>query len=96
MSRYCKAYKLEDLRKYSKWADSAKDNEKELNDDSIVYIQENFSVTTNPLDLDSKDDYIFEDGGSEWESYCKDELKFEVPVYEEISVPAADGEQATD
>ena len=33
MTRYCKAYKLEDLRKFPQWADSAKESEKHLHRD---------------------------------------------------------------
>ncbi len=89
MSRYCKAYKLGDLRKFPSWSDAARDNEKELNNDSIVYIQENTSVTTNPLDLDNDEDYIFDKVTPEWETFCKDELKFEVPVWEEVAAVSA-------
>ena len=88
MSRYCKAYRLEDLRKFSGWSEMVRDNEKELNNDSIVYIQENTSVTTNPLDLDSQEDYIFDKTTPEWETFCKDELNFEVPVWEEVGAVA--------
>ena len=82
MSRYCKAYKLEDLRKFPKWAEVAKENEKELSDGDIVYIQENLTVTKNCLDLDNEEDYIFTEVSPEWESFSKDDLQFEVPDWE--------------
>ncbi len=85
MPRYCKAYKLEDLRKFSGWADAALEAEKELNDDSIVYIQEDLTVTKNCLDLDNKDDFIFDKVTPEWETFSKEDLSFAVPDWEEES-----------
>ena len=82
MPRYCKAYKLEDLRKYPNWSDVASDAEKELEDDSIVYIKEDFVVTKNCLELDKEEDYILTDGGDGWQSFAKDDLKFQVPDWE--------------
>ena len=83
MTRYCKAYKLEDLRKYPQWAEATKESEKELNDDSIVYIQESYIVTKNPLDLDSEEDYILDNITPEWEKFCTGDLSFAVPDWEE-------------
>ena len=90
MSRYCKAYKLEDLRKYANWSASAKENEKELEDDAIVYIVDNNKVTQNPLDLDNEEDYIFDALTPEWEKFIADELDFAVPTDEELSPPVAE------
>ncbi len=88
MPKYCKAYKLEDLRKFPQWADSVKEAGKDLDDDSIVYIQENFIVTNNPLDLESEEDYILDRITPEWEAFCKDTLNFEVPQEEDLAPPS--------
>ena len=85
MPIYCKAYKLEDLRKYDKWADRAKETEKELEDDAIVYIHEKLFVTKNCLELDKEEDHIFTEVDAEWEAFCKNELEFQVPDWEEES-----------
>ena len=82
MPRYCKAYKLEDLRKFPKWSESSEEIEKDLKDDEIVYIEETLFVTKNCLELDKKEDYIFNDITPEWEKFCKEELEFEVPDWE--------------
>jgi hypothetical protein len=82
MPRYCKAYKIEDLRKFPKWAESAKSNEKELEDGTLVYIKEELTVTSDCLDLDNEEKLILTDVTPEWEAFCKDELKFEVPDWE--------------
>ena len=53
MGAYCKAYHLNEMRKYAKWTENLENTrteEKEpkeiriLTDDSIVYLQENFVV----------------------------------------------------
>jgi len=85
MPRYCKAYKLEDLRKFSGWADAALEKEKELADDAIVYIQEDLTVTNDCLDLDNKDEFIFDKVTPEWEKFAKEDLSFAVPDWEEES-----------
>lgn len=82
MPRYCKAYKIEDLRKFPKWADTARSSEKDLEDGSLVYIKEELTVTKNCLDLDNEDEMILVEITPEWEAFCKEELKFEVPDWE--------------
>lgn len=82
MPRYCKAYKLEDLRKYPQWGELADESGKELDDDSIVYIEETLIVTSNCLELDKKEDYLVTDPTPEWETFCKGELEFQVPDWE--------------
>ena len=82
MPRYCKAYKLEDLRKFPKWAESARSSEKDLEDGDLVYIKEELHVTKNCLDLDNEDELIFTEVTPEWETFCKDELAFEIPDWE--------------
>ena len=78
MSRYCKAYKLEDLRKFAGWSQSAK-NDKDQGDDTIVYITDQFNVTTNPLEMDKEEDFLFDVHSDEWKTFCTDTLKFEIP-----------------
>jgi len=83
MPKYCKAYKLDDLRKFPGWASSAV--EKDMGDDDLAYVMESLKVTKNCLDLDSEDDLILTEVTSEWEAFCKNDLKFEVPDWEEES-----------
>ena len=61
----------------------------ELNDDSIVYVQENY-VVTDGIYLD--EGIIFDAVTPEWMSFCKDTLKFEIPDYitEETAEQAAE------
>ncbi len=83
MPRYCKAYRLEDLRKFPKWAETAKAAEKDLKDDDLVYVKEGYSVTTDCLDLDNDDALIYTEISQDWEEFCKKDLSFAVPDWEE-------------
>lgn len=80
--RYCKAFLLKDLRQFKDWSSLSKDQSNELKDDHVVYMLENFMVTTNPLDMDCESDYILKSVTDEWEDFCKTTLKFEVPDWE--------------
>jgi hypothetical protein len=92
MGKYCKAYQLQALREFSGWAEKAENARKEkqeedgkevevireLADDSIVYLQENYVVTDG---IFRDENVIFDDVTSEWIAYCQEELAFEIPDY---------------
>ena len=82
MPKYCKAYKLEDLRKFSSWSGAATAAEKEMEDGDLAYVMESLKVTKNCLDLDNEEDYLLNDINAEWETFCKENLKFEIPDWE--------------
>lgn len=102
MGKYCKAYLAKDLRKYSKWEENLDNLRKEteykngeeleierneLQDDDILYLQENYVVTDGIM----KDEYvIFDKVTDEWKEFCHTELEFEIPVYEPIEIKTAD------
>jgi hypothetical protein len=103
MGKYCKAYLAKDLRAYPKWSEKKENARKEkkevdgkevevdteLNDDSILYIQENYVVTHGIF----KDmNIIFDDVTDEWKDYAHNTLNFEIPVYEPINIPKAEGQ----
>ena len=93
MGRYCKAYTLGALRKFGGWTDKresasserAQPEEKqakanpEFTDSDIVYVQENV-VVTDGIFID--EGVIFDQVTPEWVEFCKNDLKFEVPVFE--------------
>ena len=90
MSTYCKAYRLGDLRKFPGWAEKAENARKEkverdgqeievpreLTDDVYVYLHESLVVTDGIFE---NENVIFDNVTPEWEAFCRDELKFEVP-----------------
>lgn len=90
MGKYCKAYLLKDLRAYNGWVEKSQDARpekqeidgqeveaiRELTEDSIVYVQENYIVTDGIL---KDENIIFNDVTPDWIEYCQQSLKFEVP-----------------
>ena len=90
MPKYLKAYLLKELRQYSGWVEkvpaveSAAEQKQgpELKDDEIVYIHEDLKVTQGCFE-DSP--VIFDEVTPGWEQFCKDNLRFEVPDWEEES-----------
>jgi len=89
--KYCKAYNLEDLRKYPGWSESrinwktkkdgAEVDEKRRTDDpfpdnKIVFVHEDFTVTES---MWHNEDVIFNQVDSAWEEFCATILRFKVP-----------------
>src|SRR2546422_468135 len=95
MGKYCKAYPVARLRQFSGWQENLLNLRKEkkevegkqvemsreLTDDDHLYLQENL-VVTDGIFLD--ENIIFDKVSEEWEQYCREVLKFEVPVYEPL------------
>ena len=93
MGSYCKAYPVEMFRAFSGWEENAQnlrkekkevdgtevEERRELSENDHFYLQENL-VVTDGIFID--ENIIFDNITPEWEAYCKDELKFEVPDYE--------------
>lgn len=95
MGKYCKAYSLEKLRRFSGWTEKAENARKEevegketesprvLTDNDHLYLQENYVVTDG---IFKDENIIFDKVTPEWIEYCHEVLKFEVPVYEPIEI----------
>lgn len=92
MGKYCKAYLLKEMREFSGWSERAEnarkekqeENDKEvkvpreLTEDSIVYLQENYVVTDG---IFKDENVLFDDVTPEWIDYCQKALEFEIPEY---------------
>ena len=90
MRNYSKAYYLKDLRQYKNWKEIDRPDKDELNDESIVYLQDNFTVVK---DCFEEEDYIYNDVNDDWKAFCEGQLQFAIPedlrfMYEEESAPA--------
>jgi hypothetical protein len=98
MGRYCKAYPISRFREYQRWTEKTENFrlEKEASADgqasekSHLYLQENY-VVTDGIFID--ENIIFDGVTPEWMDFCKDTLKFEVPVYESVSMKRGEAEQ---
>jgi hypothetical protein len=97
MSSYCKAYLLGQFREFSDWqpsaenarpddqADSDTDSAapRELRDDSILYLHDNFIVTDG---IYPEEHVIFDNVTPEWRRFCTERLAFRIP--EDLHVAA--------
>jgi len=101
MGKYCKAYLAKQLREYPDWSEK-KENvrkekkevdgkevevDRELDDESILYIQENYVVTDG---IFKDENIIFDNVTDAWKEFCHGPLGFEIPVYEPINIPTAE------
>jgi hypothetical protein len=106
MGSYCKAYLAQQFRQFPGWTENAANVRKEtkevggkeveverkLDDDSILYLQENYVVTDG---IFKDENIIFDNVTDEWKQFCHETLEFEIPVYEPIEIPrAADSAEA--
>jgi uncharacterized protein len=102
--KYCKAYHLRDLRRFSGWAenrinwkakkeyDAAKDSdngETVFTDDSIVFVHQDHTVTES---MWQNENVIFNDVTDDWRAFCAGDLSFRVPDDIDLIVAAKSGE----
>lgn len=76
MHKYCKAYKLEQLRQFSGWSEQGEGSEPELTDERIVYLWDDFIVVRSPV---QEKGIIFDAVTPEWRDFCANTLHFEIP-----------------
>ena len=98
LGNYCKAYMIDDLRKFSGWNDSAREDEAQAVTDeaktdtdlsNVLFVQENYTVTAG-IFLD--ENVVLDKPTPEWIEFCRDALKFDPPAIEptaETSAPPA-------
>jgi hypothetical protein len=78
VKKYCKAYMLGELRRFSGWTADAQPEERELADDAIVFLCDELTVLVSPVGKD-KDKRLFTAVTSEWQEFCTTELLFQIP-----------------
>lgn len=102
MGRYCKAYLASDVKKYPGWDPDLEnlrqpeaekpgdepEERKELQDDDIVYLQEDLVVTDG---IFKDENVLFEDDSEPWKTFCEETLEFEIP--EDVKAIAAQEEE---
>ena len=91
IGKYCKSYKLSQLRQFPKWTEKAEnarivrkevdgeiiESPRELSDDDYVYLHENFLVTDG-IFID--ENIIFSDVTPEWIEFCRNVLSQDPPT----------------
>ena len=91
IGRYCKAYAIDDLRKFSGWNESAGEEQAqgETGLSNILFVQENYTVTAG---IFVDENVILNKPTPEWIEFCRDTLKFDpsaiYPSAESSSQPA--------
>ncbi|GCF09831.1 hypothetical protein [Dictyobacter arantiisoli] len=77
MRKYCKAYHLEDLRRYPRWQEHPVDtNTSALTDETIVYLWDDFTVVESPV---LQQGNLFDTVTPEWKTFCTETLNFAIP-----------------
>ena len=76
MRSYSKACVLADLRRFPGWSQAAAPQERELSDDDIVYLADDFVVMTDPI---REEGVIFDQVSAGWREFCTGELGFAIP-----------------
>lgn len=71
--KYCKAFRLGELRQFSEWPSAAADT---LADDQIVYVHQDFTVTKS---MWHGEDVLFDAVSPEWKAFCERTLAFAIP-----------------
>ena len=80
--KYCTAYHLGDLRRYSAWSEAqeSKTNEngaaQQPGDDEVVFLHQDYTVTKS---MWAGEDVIFNNVTDQWKQFCTTELRFAVP-----------------
>lgn len=99
MGKYCKAYPISKFREFGEWTEDSQNARKEkkqvdgkeveitreLTDDDFLYLQENFTVTDG-IFID--ENIIFDKVTTQWVDFCKNNLGFEIPVYQAVGAAA--------
>jgi hypothetical protein len=94
--KYCKAYPVENFREFNSWTENLENLRKErkeidgkeaevrrtLRERDHFYLHENFTVTDGVF-ID--ENIIFDNVTDEWIAFCKETLKFKVPVYKLVT-----------
>jgi len=76
MHKYCRAYRLGDLRRFNGWVERRDENEPELSNDHICYLWDDFIVVKSPV---QDKEVLFDAVTAQWREFCVTTLKFDVP-----------------
>jgi len=103
--KYCTAYHVGELRRYSAWAENKLERKKEnnetpadqtgeserLGDDEVVFLHQDYKVTKS---IWADADVIFDNITEQWKDFCSSELKFAVPDSLDLIAQPAEAAQS--
>ena len=78
MKKYCKSYLLGELRGFPGWSAEASPEEREMSDETTVFLCDELTVLISPVGPD-KDKRLFTEDTPEWREFCATTLKFQIP-----------------
>lgn len=92
--KYCKAYRLKDLRGFPCWSEQSSDSSGEagqakgaqLPDDKVVFIHQDFTVTGSAW---HNENVIFDQVSESWRDFCATVLGFRAPTDLDLIVPSS-------
>ena len=80
---YCKAYRVQDFRRFSDWKESRinwkttdENPDAEFSDDDVFFLHQDYVVTQS---IWANENVIFNDVTAEWQDFCNSVLGFRVP-----------------
>ena len=77
MRKYCKAYKLRELRQFAGWIEQPQADGTVLQDDDICFIWDDLTVqATSPF---PEQGTLFDDVTPAWRAFCTNQLNFAIP-----------------
>ena len=95
--KYCNAYHLGELRRYSEWTENKLDSEPEdgeapwLTDTDVVFLHHDYKVTKS---MWADEDVIFDRVTDQWKSFCTTELQFSIPDSLDLIPPVTEQAQS--
>ncbi len=78
MRKYCKAYYARQVKQFSGWSDEMHESARELDDNDIVYLWDDFSLVRSPV-TSTADQVLFDRVTPQWQQFCTDVLQFTIP-----------------
>ena len=90
--KYCKAYRLKDLREFRSWSEqrsASGPEEGKLDDDKVVFIHQDLTVTDS---IWHNENVIFDQVSESWRDFCATSLGFRVPTDLDLIVPRSASE----
>lgn len=85
--KYCNAYHLGDLRRYSEWSENGEPQA----DTDVVFLHQDYKVTKS---MWADEDVIFDKVTDEWKDFCTKELRFVIPDSLDLIPQAAEKAQS--
>ena len=77
MRKYCKAYKLRELRQFVGWTEHPQADGAALQDDDVCFIWDDFTV--HAKSSFPEQGTLFDDVTPAWQAFCTDQLHFAIP-----------------